>query len=179
MRAKKFILKDGRKLTIAEGKIADAQALIWFCNKISAETDFLSYGKGEFNYTLKKEKEYLRKARKGKYSIFLVAKIDGNVVGTCGLYGKERPRLIHIADFGISVLKDFWGLGIGSILMETIIGWARENGLRKLNLTVREGNVRAAHLYRKFGFKKEGTQKRGLRIKSRFYDLYYMGLEID
>lgn len=179
MQTKKFTLRDGRRLNISEGRKADAAALIRFCNCISKETDFLSFGEGEFGYTLKKEQEFLENNRKSRNSIFLVAKVDGKIVGTCGIHGKDKPRIKHIADFGISVLKEFWGIGIGSYLIETIIDWACKNGLRKLNLTVREGNSRARHLYKKFGFKKEGTQKRGLRIKDRFYDLDYMGLEID
>lgn len=63
----------------------------------------------------------------------------------------------HRAELGITVRKDYWGQGIGSLLMKELIKYAKENRIEILNLDVRSDNVNAIHLYEKFGFKHIGT----------------------
>ncbi|MGB4723089.1 MAG: GNAT family N-acetyltransferase, partial [Defluviitoga tunisiensis] len=80
----------------------------------------------------------------------------------------------------MSVKKAYWGLGIGSNLLAYLIDWARETGvIRKINLKVREDNVRARALYEKFGFKTEGIITRYFYIEGKFYNVIEMGLEVN
>lgn len=44
---------------------------------------------------------------------------------------------------------------------------------------MREHNLRAKHLYEKFGFVVEGVKRRGVRIDCRYEDLICMGLLLD
>lgn len=81
----------------------------------------------------------------------------------------------------MAVLKDYWGHGLGRILLEEVIVWAQEIGLlKRLELTVQVRNERAVRLYQSCGFDIEGTQKRGARTDmGEWLDLYYMGRLID
>ena len=82
----------------------------------------------------------------------------------------------HAAELGISTLKEFWGQGIGSRLMEEMIAYAKENGITKINLRVRADNERAKALYRKFGFEKEGDDRRMMEIDGEYFDGEHWGL---
>src|SRR5690606_13120417 len=112
--------------------------------------------------------------------IFLVAEVDNEIVGTLTFSASSSQRTRHIGEFGMSVKKAYWGLGVGSNLLSYLIEWAKEtNIIRKINLKVREDNIRAIALYKKFGFKKEGIITSYFYVDRRFYSVIEMGLEID
>lgn len=49
--------------------------------------------------------------------------------------------------------------GIGSMLLASLLGWARENGIMSATLDVRPSNAAAKSLYEKHGFLKIGTRR--------------------
>ena len=55
----------------------------------------------------------------------------------------------------MGVLQAWVGRGIGRSLLEALEGWARSNGLHRLELMVNYNNERAIRLYEKFGFERE------------------------
>ena len=93
--------------------------------------------------------------------------------------GGQRNRIKHYGEFGITVQKKHWGTGIGSLMLDTFIAWAKNsNIIKKINLRVRTDNKRAISLYEQKGFVKEGTIRKEIIIDSKFYDHYWMGLEL-
>jgi RimJ/RimL family protein N-acetyltransferase len=79
----------------------------------------------------------------------------------------------------MSVRKEYWGLGIGSLMLDTLIDWARATQIvTKVNLRVRTDNQRAIQLYRNKGFVIEGTIRREIRLNDQYFDTYWMGLEL-
>ncbi len=176
----KYMLPTGKELIIREARKSDAQRLIDYVNAISYESDFLTFGPGEFNIPIEKEERFIEESYNTKNKLFLVAQIQGRIVGNLSFAGGQRPRIKHSGEFGISVLKEYWGQGIGSRLILYLIQWCKESGeIRKVNLSVREDNVRAIKLYERLGFKKEGKISRTFYINGQFYAAIVMGLEID
>lgn len=82
----------------------------------------------------------------------LIVKQGGAIIADASMQ-RFRRRMSHRAEIGISVAKDYWGMGIGSTLMAALLSFAKERGIRQLNLEVRSDNERAIRLYEKFGFK--------------------------
>ena len=80
-----------------------------------------------------------------------------------------RDKLRHRAEFGISVLRAYWGLGLGRALTEACIQCAKEAGYEQLELTVAAENERAIALYRKAGFVEFGRNPRGFRSRTSGY----------
>lgn len=84
-----------------------------------------------------------------------------------GVYIQQRlvgyAMLQKIADewhlHNIAVQDTLQGQGIGAFLMQAMIAQAREQGLSVILLEVRESNLGARHLYRKFGFTEDGVRK--------------------
>ncbi|WP_052045184.1 GNAT family N-acetyltransferase [Caloranaerobacter azorensis] len=80
--------------------------------------------------------------------LFLIAEIEGEIVGNLSFKGSNRRRLKHAGEFGISVKKEYWNMGIASQLIKELIEWAKSSGIiKKINLKVMEDNERAINLY--------------------------------
>ena len=56
----------------------------------------------------------------------------------------------------LGVKKNFRGMGIGHVLLETFMGVSRSLGYRKCSLMVSHFNPRAKNLYQSLGFRKMG-----------------------
>ena len=80
-----------------------------------------------------------------------------------------KARLAHRCDMGVSVLKEFWGLGIASEIMKVIIDKAKEVGFEQIELQVVEENAPARHLYKKFGFYETGYINHGMKYADGTY----------
>ena len=179
MEPRRHPLADGRVLLIREAESEDARLVLDYVNGISGESDFLSFGPGEFDLTEPEEEEFLIRYRASANQIYLLGIIDDTVVSTLNFSGGRRPRVRHSGEFGISVRREYWGLGIGSLMLDALIEWARETGIvKKINLRVRTDNRRAIRLYESKGFEIEGTSRKEILLNGRYYDHHWMGLEL-
>ena len=168
------------KIIIRKAVKSDAEQLIRYLNIIGGESDFLTFGPGQFEKTVEQEEYYIQDISNKKNALCIVAEINEKIVGNLNFSGGPRERTAHTGEFGISVLKEYWGNGIGEELIKYLINWSKESGIiRKLNLRVRTDNTRGISLYKKFGFIEEGIIKRDFLINGQFYDSLKMGLEID
>ncbi|MBS4536351.1 GNAT family N-acetyltransferase [Clostridium sp. D2Q-14] len=173
-------LNNGKKLIIRTAIKEYARDLIDYVNQIAKESDFLTFGKGEFNITVEKEEDILQNHFDSGNMLYIVALIDDEIVGSLNFGGGHRPRIMHTGEFGVSVLKKYWGLGIGKELVKYMIDWADEGKIiKKINLRVREDNKIAIELYKKLGFKKEGIITRDFYVNEKYYSSIQMGLELD
>jgi RimJ/RimL family protein N-acetyltransferase len=176
----KTTLKSGEILTIREATKADASALLQHVKKVGDESDFLTFSGSEFNYSLAEEEAIIEKHRQNPNQIFLLGFVNGEVVSVMNVEASQKPRLQHIGEFGISVVKAHWGKGVGSAMIQFMIHWAKNTGLiRKINLRVVEKNTSAIHLYKKLGFEMEGRIKRDFWVNGEFQDAYCMGILIN
>ena len=172
-------LGDNQTLLIREAAPQDAQAVLDHVHAIGGETDFLSFGPGEFDIPLDREREILQRFHETDNQLYLVGLVGGQIVSTLSFAGGHRPRIRHTGEFGVSVRKAYWGLGIGSRMLDAFLDWARASGIiAKVNLRVRTDNRRAIALYEDKGFVLEGTIRKAIQINGVYYDHHCMGLEL-
>ena len=152
----------------------DAAEMIRYIKSVGGESDNLTFGSEGLPLTEEQERAFLSKTNPNAYIIIAVDD-DGRITGDASLERGPR-RLSHAAELGISTLKAYWGQGIGSRLMEEMISYAKINGITKINLRVRADNERAKALYKKFGFVKEGDDRRMMRIDGEYFDGEHWGL---
>lgn len=88
-----------------------------------------------------------------------VALVEGKVVGWCDITSLHRHAFAHADSLGIGVLAPYRGQGIGVALIRAALNKAKEIGLTRIELTVRENNKRAIALYEKEGFLIEGLHR--------------------
>ena len=174
-------LKDGRTCTLRNGTAEDGQAVLDIFNLTHAQTDYLLTYPEESTLTARQEADYLAQKTESADEIELLAELDGEIVGTAGIgcvARKEKTR--HRAEFGISVDKAHWGLGIGRALTEACIGCARDAGYVQLELEAVAENKNALALYKSVGFREYGRHPMGFRSRvSGWQELVLMRLELD
>ena len=101
---------------------------------------------------------------------------ENKIVGICSIEGINKIRIKHRVDLAITVLKNYWGNGIGVALINYTIDYCKMNSIKKIELTVRVDNERALKLYKKFGFEIEGEVKNFIYLNGNYYNCYFMGL---
>lgn len=152
----------------------DAELVLEHLKLAGSETDNLTFGAEGLPVTVEQERQHLA-AQSDRFPMF-AARADGRIVGNIGLHGSTRERMKHRLSFGLSVEKEYWGKGIGSALLKTMIDFARENGFSVISLEVRSDNARAIALYEKFGFRKIGHFPDFFRVNGESVDFELMNL---
>lgn len=178
--AKTVVLKGGVELLVRNAVASDARALRETTQRTHAETDYLLSYPDEQRVDDEQEACSLAETERSDNEVELVAILDGRIVGSAGITAVGgRRKVVHRARFGISILKEHWGLGIGRVLMESCIDCARRAGYTQLELEVVADNKRALSLYRRPGFEEYGRNPRGYRSASSGYqELVHMRLEL-
>lgn len=176
-------LGDGRAVTLREATGEDGRAAIEYLEEIGGESDFLTFGAGEFGKSVAYEVEFFEQMRQSATGLALMAMEDGSgrVLGQLTFMTGARWRMQHSGDFGVSVKQEVWGEGIGRTLVTMLLEWvARHAIVRKVNLMVRVDNTRAIALYERLGFSIEGRLIKAMRMPDgSYHDDYVMGRWIE
>ena len=178
--AETVLLQGGVELLVRNAVASDARALRDVMQRTHAETDYLLSYPDEQGSDDEQEARALAETEHSDNEVELVAVVDGKIVGSAGVTAVgSRRKVGHRARFGISVLQEYWGMGIGRVLMEACIDCARRAGHTQLELEVVADNKRAVSLYRRAGFEEYGRNPRGYRSASSGYqELVHMRLEL-
>lgn len=164
-------------ITIEKAKVSDAEALLEYLKQIGGETDNLTFGAEGLPCSVEDEEKYIESLENSTSSVMFIAKIDGKIVGDAHFSSSTRERIKHRGEIGISVIKEYWGCGVGSRLMESLIDFAKNTaGCEIIALQVRSDNERAINLYKKYGFEKIGQFKGLLKIDGEYVDCDLMNL---
>lgn len=156
-------LSDGRVCVLREMVEDDAAAIIELLPQTHAQTDFVNYFPGEFDWTLEREREFLRKRLHNPLSLSIAAEVDGRMIGLGGAAAPEFKRMHHQAELGLVLLEEFWRRGIGRRMMDLMIEWGRRTGLHKMYLRVYDYNERAMRMYEALGFVEEARLREDIR----------------
>lgn len=178
--AKTVLLTGGTELLVRNAVASDARALRDVMQRTHSETDYLLSYPDEQSVDDEQEARSLAETERSDNEVELVAVLGGRIVGSAGITAVGgRRKVVHRARFGISILKEYWGMGIGRMMMEASIDCARRAGYAQLELEVVVGNERAVSLYRCAGFEEYGRNPRGYRSAVAGYqELVHMRLEL-
>ena len=176
----KVLLKNGKEALLRNGDAADGLPVYENFNATHAETDFLLSYPDENSFDPEQEAQFLNEKTESSNEIEILAIIDGKVVGTAGIEAIGRKyKVKHRAEMGISILKEYWGLGLGKALSEACIHCAKEAGYTQLELNVVAENEVAISLYKSLGFTEFGRNPKGFNSRTSGYqELVYMLLEL-
>ena len=173
-------LADGRSLRIRNAEETDAKNVCGLFVRTHEQTDYLLAYPEENSFTVEQEEAFLQRLLESDREVMLLSEVDGVLCGcasVCAVGAKYKIR--HRAEFGISVDKSFWGLGIGTKLTQTAVACAQQAGYRQLELDVVADNDRALRMYEHAGFQKFGRNPMGFQSKaSGDQALVYMRLEL-
>jgi len=154
---------------IAEEHIAGFHAVV---DSVARERRYLAMLQA---FPLESTAEFVRACVRAKSPHF-VALVDGRVVGWCDIQPMPRETQAHGGVLGMGIAESHREKGIGEALMRATLDAARKAGLTRVELTVREDNLRAKALYEKIGFVPEGVKRKAALHDGSYYDLLLMAL---
>ncbi len=156
---KVITLKDGSSLTLRSPNEADAEGMLAYLRKTAGETDHLLRTPEEVTLTKDEEKAYLRGVLDSPRSMMVCAFRGPEPIGCVSFRPVgDRQRVRHRAECGIALCRDFWGLGLGSLLMREMLREAGNASYEQMELTVYADNGRAIRLYERLGFRVWGRR---------------------
>jgi RimJ/RimL family protein N-acetyltransferase len=159
---------------------SDAEQLTQLADAVSAEPEgwLISVG-GEWR-SAGDERRFLKALRRYPHAaVFVAEREDGAIVGRLSIGRDPHPASTHVADVGLMVAHDARRQGVGTALLRAAVDWAREAGIRKLELHVFPWNEAAIALYDAFGFEREGYRKGHYRRGGERVDAILMAYEVE
>lgn len=163
-------------LVMRQAETADSRALISLLQELERELDYLVIS-GDMS--VEQQEALLYQYQQSWNSLYLVVEADGQLVGIASLAGEQHPLLAHRATLGIALLEDYWGYGIGSVLIEELLEFAAHSQIEMITLEVVSENERAISLYQKYQFKEVGCFSNYIKTKCHCFDAILMERHIE
>lgn len=160
-------------MIIRKINIIDADAFWQMQFELDKETKNMMYEPNERTKNINLINSLIEKSVEGS-DLLLVAEIDKDVVGFLSAQRGVPNRIRHTAYIVTGIRKDFQGKGIGSQFFRKLDLWARQNAIKRLELTVMCPNIVAKNLYEKNGFVIEGVKKDAMLVDGEYIDEFYM-----
>lgn len=178
---KNLIMKNGQAAILRSGVASDGQAALDVFNLTHEETDFLLSYPDESSMDAEQESEFLERKTASANEVEILALVEDQVVGMAGIDAVGAcHKVSHRAEFGISLAKAYWGLGLGTALTKACVQCAKDAGYSQVELEVVADNVSAIHLYQKLGFVEYGRNPKGFCSRVNGYqELIYMRLDLE
>jgi RimJ/RimL family protein N-acetyltransferase len=166
--SREYTTKDSQPLLVRLSTPADAVAVIAAINAVCAERTYLLT---DCYLSTPQWEKALHTSLECPDHLLLVPEMDGQVIGWCRVFPNDfSPKTQHTGEVGIGLLKPFREIGIGTVLMECAIEWARTQGLAKLTVSTFSTNLRAINLFKKMGFVATGRRYKQYKIGKEYVD---------
>ena len=168
---KTVTLKNNQTAILKTPPVEDAPKMLDYVTQACGETEFLARYPEEWScISVESEEKWIRGARDGKNKLIITCYVDGRIVGNSEIDFLVGKKIQHRATLAIAILKDYWGLGIGSALFTELLAAANQHsGTEIAELEFIEGNGRAKHLYEKFGFEVVSERPNAFRLRDGSY----------
>jgi len=162
--------KSGQGFLVKTALPMNAEATREFMYNALKDGDYFVQTPEEFIRSKSEEKRILKARCASPNEITMIALSSSQVIGLLMVNVTTKIRTRHTAEFGIAILKEAQGLGIGNALMGSLLDWVKRiPTLERIELRVHSENLSAIKLYRKFGFEVEGCRKKAIKYRDGSY----------
>ncbi len=166
-------LNNGKKACIRTRTLEDADKVMKCVEATFANDRFFLMTIEEIreHQTIEKYTERTKLYNEDENKLLLIVDIDGEIVSVSNVECGEKKRNQHVGQIGLSIRKEYRGLGLGTAIMKTMIDWATAHPvIEKLALGVWSANEPAIGLYKKMGFVEEGRKVCEVKYADDSYD---------
>jgi RimJ/RimL family protein N-acetyltransferase len=173
------LTKDQKTFVVRKPAENDAANIIAYSKILFASTDQVLTVPEEYTITVENEKIWINNLNTNPNSKLLVAELDLQIVGLLFFMPNTKIKNAHTGEFGVSVHPNFQGLGIGRVLIEALLDWAKRNAIiEKVFLNVFATNKHAIELYEDLGFIEEGRHIKAIKqVTGEYVDIIQMYIE--
>ena len=167
---KRITLKHQEVCLIQTPDVQDAKKVLEHMVMAADETPFMARHSDEITMTIEQEELYLQNMIDNPRATLLAAYVGDTIVGVAGVHPVATvEKYRHRCEYGISVLRSFWGRGIGFALTQCIIEAAKNMGYEQIELEVVSENHTAVALYEKCGFERYGSRPHSFKERDGHY----------
>ena len=174
----KFKLKNGFEVLVRNLNCDDYEAFCDFYEQLATETIFTNQYVGR----PRRSRESFE-ARLNDENIYKLVALndDQKIIGVCSVVIErpEHPWLNKSCDFGIMILREYTGKGLGFYMMKKMEEWARTKKMHRICAQVRAKNTAAIALYLKCGYEIEGMARDAAYIDGQWHHQYYIAKILD
>lgn len=176
-----FLFKDGKKIIFRSIAPEDAEQFLKFREQVPHDSTHTMQYVGMKFPTLEETAKRLATQQDDKTTVNIGAFDGDKVIAYLNfrLFMNDHPWVQHLGHFGMMVLKEYWGHGIGKRLLALQDEHARSIGVNRIEAMVREKNDRGTKLYLRSGYKIEGTREKSAKINGDFVDEYFIAKILD
>ena len=137
---------------VRPAEVTDAAQLLALLAQLGRESNTFTVDDGIEELSDTDEAEQIERISGTTTNVIFVAVLGDRLIGVSTVQASTDFSAAQ-GEVGVAVLKEFWGMGLGTALVEEILDWARNySSLERLVLTVQLRNTRAAKLYQHLGF---------------------------
>lgn len=173
--------RHGEPLMLRLAELRDATAWVDHLRRITNETPWMLQSEDDPLPTPAELRQILEEyeSRDGSVAICAVRPNESpsrqEILGTITLANGRSRRNEHVAELSMGIGRQWWGRGLGTLLMDAALTWALDSRIvQRVSLSVFSENVVARQLYERVGFLHEGVLKRYGRWDGRTEDLVVM-----
>lgn len=168
-------MREEIECVIREAIPSDAEQILKLLNETAKQTGFMTLGREGVGVTVEEEQKQLDHIFSSSNNSVFVALVSEEVIGIASVHASDKPKIEHIGEIGIVIDENYWGFGLGTMMMEEVLLWADDSPLlSRLELKVQERNSRARHMYEKLGFKLEAIMERGVKDEGQLLNVCLM-----
>jgi RimJ/RimL family protein N-acetyltransferase len=164
-------------VVVRQARPEDAGALVELAVAVGSEPEAWLLNTDSWR-SVGEERRYLRALKRHPDAAVYVAEDEGEVVGRLSVARDPHRASHHVADLGLMIAVTHRRRGIGRALLEQAVSWARDAGIRKLELHVFPWNEPAIRLYEQFGFTREGLRRDHYRRGEEYVDAVLMAYRV-
>jgi len=179
---REFRDRRGQALTLCVAERGHAEEYLAHMSRICSETPYMLQSPEDALLTVPEQAKVLERFHSLDNCLCLLVlnearPVGSRVIGSATFLGGRTNRTQHLCTLGMGVDRDDWGHGVGAVLLDTGLDWARGNPtVTQVTLKVFPQNEGAVYLYSSRGFEREGELRREVRLGVEEHSLIGMGL---
>ncbi len=160
-------LKNGKSAILKTPEPGEGSKMLEYIKTACGETEFLARYPEEWeSVSIDSEERWIKSRRESENDLSITCHVDDEIAGNCEISFRNGKKMCHRAVIAIAIVKKYWGLGIGSAMLEELIIAARaRKGIEVIELEFVEGNDRARALYERFGFTVVAERPNAFKLK--------------
>ncbi len=170
-----FQIVDAKKHHLDDRSVRTLAEIVTHPKVMELDVDIHRKDPNEMNISFRK---FFERLPGDQRQLFLVGKLDGEVIGFLGIYRKSK-RMTHVGVVGITLHPDYWKRGFGTSLLKAGIELARNEGFIRLEADTLAKNKAMRRLAEKAGFKLEGLRKMRFDMNGRYEDEALLALLLE